>query len=251
MIKLYVLYGGDIICRDATWLNKDLELKGEVALANPVFLIHHPKGRILWDTGLSDKLIDKSHGIESWIFHLNMKKRLIDQLSELELSPQEIDYLAFSHTHLDHTGNAGYFASSTLIMQEKEYALSFESENKLSNYEDIEPLKNSKTLKLNGDFDLFGDGSIVFISTPGHTVGHQSLLLRLSNTGTIVISGDVTYYEESFLQMGVPKFNHDEANSISSILKLQTFVKEENAQLWIQHDKEQFSRFRLSPEFYD
>jgi len=251
MIKLYVLYGGDIICRDTSWLNKGLQLNAEIALANPVYLIDHPNGLILWDSGLPDTLIDEPHGIEPWIFHLSMKKRLIDQLSELGLSPKNIDYFAFSHTHVDHTGNARYFTSSTLIMQEKEYALAFESEDRLSNYNDIEPLKNSKAIKLNGDYDFFGDGTVLFISTPGHTPGHQSLLLRLSNTGNIVVSGDVTYYEESFLRMGIPTFNHNEANSISSILKLQKLVKDENAQLWIQHDKEQFSNLRLSPEFYD
>lgn len=251
MIKLYVLYGGDIICRDSSWLNKGLELEGEIALANPVFLIHHPKGRILWDSGLPDKLFDVPQGIEPWIFHLSMKKRLIDQLADLGLKPKDIDYFALSHTHVDHTGNARYFASSTLIIQEKEYTLAFESENKLSNYADIEPLKSSKVIKLNGDYDFFGDGTVLFISTPGHTAGHQSILLRLSNTGNIVISGDVTYYKKSYLQMGIPTFNHDEANSLSSIHKLQKLVKDENAQLWIQHDKEQFSTLRLSPEFYD
>lgn len=250
MIKLYALYGGDIICRDISQLNKGLDVSGEIELANPVFLIDHPNGRLIWDSGLPDTLIQQKEGIENWIFHLSMKRSLISQLEEIGLTPNDIDYFALSHTHNDHTGNANYFKQSTLIMQKSEYAKAFEAEEKPYNYHEIEGLKESKVLKLNGDYDLFGDSSVQFISTPGHTVGHQSLLIQLEDEGPVIISGDISYYEDNYHRRGIPNFNWDADESLKSIEKIQKLKEELGAQLWIQHDKESFDNLKLSPEYY-
>lgn len=250
MIKLYVFYGGDIICKDKSQLNKGVDLKGEIALANPVFLIEHPKGRLVWDSGLSDQLVAKQEGAEAWIFHLSMKKGLLSQFEEIGLHPNDIDYFALSHIHNDHTGNANYFTSATLIMQQKEYEIAFNTVKKPFNYNDYKELKGSKVKKLNGDHDMFEDGSVQFIATPGHTPGHQSLLLKLENSGTIIISGDISYYKENYEQQGIPTFNADEEESRASILKIKQLVADNNAQLWIQHDKNLFNSLKTSPEFY-
>lgn len=250
-MKLYVLYAGDIICRDLSQLNAGSTDTGEIALANPIFLIHHPKGWVLWDAGLSDELIHQKGGVDSWIFHLSMKKTVLSQLSEIGIDPNDIDYFAFSHVHNDHTGNANYFKSARLIIQEKEYDTAFNTEKKPSNYSDYEELKHSEVLKLNGDFDLFGDGKVQFIATPGHTAGHQSMLLKLENTGTIIISGDIAYYQQNYEERGIPTFNSSKEESITSIQKIEGLRKREQAQLWIQHDKTHFNTLKLSPNYYD
>lgn len=249
-MKLYVLYGGDIICRDVAQLNSGMEHGGEMALANPIFLIEHPQGRVLWDSGLPDGLIDTSEGVEAWIFHLKMQQTVLGQLAELSLQASDIDYFALSHVHNDHTGNAHYFKASTLVMQEKEYEVAFHSEKRPYNYGDYELLKDSKVLMLRGDHDLFGDGLVQFISTPGHTPGHQSLCVKLEQTGTVIISGDISYYEENFRNKGVPTYNTDYAQSLASIAKIEHWVQSHEAQLWIQHDKDRFEKLRLSPEYY-
>lgn len=250
MIKLYVLYAGDIICRDVSQLNAGFPEKGEIELANPIFLIQHPRGCLLWDAGLSDELVKQPDGIEAWIFHLKMKKTVLEQLNEIGLQPDDINYFAFSHIHNDHTGNAGYFAAATLIMQEKEYDLAFEQEKKPFNYNDYRALENSEVIKLNGDHDLFGDGTIRFIATPGHTAGHQSLLLKLEKTGYILISGDISYYAENYRQQGIPTFNTSKTDSLASLEKVKKLVKTYDAQLWIQHDKAHFESLKLLPEYY-
>lgn len=250
MIKLYVFNGGDIICRDIAQLNSTLSTTGEKELANPVYLIHHPKGLLFWDSGLSDDLIHQKEGVEPWIFHLSLKKTLLSQLEEIGVQPADIDYFAFSHVHLDHTGNANYFKTSTLIMQEKEYNIAFNKDNKPFNYSDYQDLESSEAIKLNGDYDLFGDGSVQFISTPGHTPGHQSLLVNLKETGPILISGDICYYQESFQQKGVAKFNSSYKESLSSIEKIRTLMEHTKAQLWVQHDKDQYDSLKHSPLFY-
>lgn len=249
-MKLYVLYAGDIICRDVSQLNEGFPDTGEIELANPIFLIQHPKGWLLWDAGLSDELVHQPEGIEAWIFHLRMKKTVLEQLKEIGVKPDDIQYFAFSHIHNDHTGNANYFKSARLIMQEKEYDLAFNKEKKPLNYDDYKELENSKAIKLNGDYDLFGDGTVRFIATPGHTAGHQSLLLKLEETGYVLISGDVSYYAKNYRQKGIPTFNTNKEESLASIEKVEKLVEEYDAQLWIQHDKAHFETLKLSPEFY-
>lgn len=250
MIKLYVLYAGDIICKDVSQLNEGSSPKGEIALANPIFLIQHPKGWVMWDAGLSDELVNQKEGVEAWIFHLSMKKTIVSQFEEIGIRPSDVDYFAFSHVHNDHTGNANYFKSATLIMQEKEYDTAFNTDNKPFNYDDYKELEDSKVMKLNGDYDLFGDGTIQFISTPGHTAGHQSLLLELEETGSILISGDIAYYQENYQNKGIPTFNTDKEESSASIEKVRQLVKKKNAQLWIQHDAANFETLKLSPNYY-
>ena len=249
-IKLYVLYAGDIICRDVSQLNEGFSETGEVELANPIFLIHHPKGWLLWDSGLSDQLVHQPEGVEAWIFHLRMKKTVLEQLREIGLKPADVNYFAFSHIHNDHTGNAHYFAASTLIMQEREYDLAFDQEKKPFNYDDYKALENSEVIKLNGDHDLFGDGTVQFIATPGHTAGHQSLLLKLEESGYVLISGDISYYAENYEKKGIPTFNTSKSDSLASIEKVRKLVEKHNAQLWIQHDKAQFESLKLLPEYY-
>lgn len=250
MIKLYVLYAGSIICRDISQLNDGDSEQGEIELANPIFLIHHPKGWVMWDAGLSDDLVKEENGIESWIFHLSMKKTVMAQFEEIGIHPSDVDYFAFSHVHVDHTGNANYFKSARLVMQEKEYQIAFNPYQRPYNYDDYKELEHAETLLLNGDYDLFGDGTIRFISTPGHTPGHQSLLLKFEQTGSVLISGDIAYYDENYRNKGIPIFNTDKNESLVSIEKIEQLLKSENAQLWIQHDKEHFETLKLSPDFY-
>lgn len=250
MIKLYVLYAGSMICTDASQLNDNLTQSEKVPLANPIFLIEHPKGYLLWDTGLSDELIHEKEGRENWIFQLRMHKTVKEQLDEIGVKPEDIDYLAFSHMHIDHTGNANDFKSSTVIMQETEFEVAFDTTNKPYNYADYEALKDSKIIKINGDYDLFGDGSVQLISTPGHTAGHQSLLVRLEKTGPVILSGDITYYQESYVNDGLPKFNVNREQSIASLERIKKLIEKQKAQLWIQHDKDRFDSLKLSPEYY-
>lgn len=250
MIKLYVLYAGDIICRDIAQLNEGTAEKGEIELANPVFLVHHPKGWLMWDAGLPDTLEHQPEGMEAWIFHLRMTKTLMSQFKEIGIQTGEVDYFAFSHIHNDHTGNAHYFKAAKLIIQKKEYDVAFNPDKRPFNYEDYKDLENSEVIKLNGDYDLFGDGTVQFIATPGHTAGHQSLLLKLEKTGAILISGDIAYYEVNYKNRGVPTFNTSKEESLASIEKIEQLVSRENAQLWIQHDMANFKKLKLSPYYY-
>jgi glyoxylase-like metal-dependent hydrolase (beta-lactamase superfamily II) len=105
--------------------------------------------------------------------------------------------------------------------------------------------------KLQGDHDIFGDGSATIISTPGHTPGHQSLLVKLPRTGAIVLSGDAVHFRSNWENRGVPANNTDKERTLASMQCIADVMAKENAQLWINHDKAQRDSLKMSPGFYD
>jgi glyoxylase-like metal-dependent hydrolase (beta-lactamase superfamily II) len=105
--------------------------------------------------------------------------------------------------------------------------------------------------KLEGDHDVFGDGSVMLLSTPGHTPGHQSILIKLAKTGAIVISGDAVHFKDNWDNRRVPVFNVDKEKSLASMQRLADVVREHKAELWIHHDVAQSERQRKAPAFYD
>jgi N-acyl homoserine lactone hydrolase len=116
----------------------------------------------------------------------------------------------------------------------------------------FEGLAESKTVLLNGeDHDVFGDGTVVIKSSPGHTPGHQSLFLKLANTGNVLLSGDLYHYPEEMTFKKVPITDPDREQTAKSRETIEAFVKQNNAQLWIQHDYIGGTKRKIAPAFYD
>src|SRR5262245_23694000 len=159
------------------------------------YLIVHPRGTLLWDTGvIPDELIQPGGTTEA---RATVQKTLRSQLAEIGYKPSDITYLALSHNHYDHSANANNFEGSTWLVQKAERAAMFPDTppaNPTNAAIRFNALKSSKTVLLDGDHDVFGDGSVVIIATPGHTPGHQSLLVNLRKTGPVVLSGDLYHY---------------------------------------------------------
>ena len=116
----------------------------------------------------------------------------------------------------------------------------------------FEGLANSKTIMLNGeDHDVFGDGTVVIKSTPGHTPGHQSLFLKLGKTGNVLLTGDLYHYPEEITLKKIPSFDTNKEQTAKSREMIEEFVKQNHAQLWIQHDYTSGIKPKVAPEFYD
>ena len=113
----------------------------------------------------------------------------------------------------------------------------------------FESLRNAKTVRLAGDHDVFGDGSVVIKPAPGHTPGHQVLFVRLPKRGPVILSGDMVHLVYSWENRVVPSFNFDVAMSGRSIDAIKDFAKQNNAQLWVNHDKEQHATIPKAPDF--
>jgi N-acyl homoserine lactone hydrolase len=218
------------------------------------FLIVHPRGTLLWDAGvIPDELVKPEGTVEA---RATVHTTLQGQLAAIGYKPAGIEYLALSHNHYDHSANANSFAASTWLVQRPERAFMFPDTppatppNGSARWSE---LRNSKTKILDGDYDVFGDGSVVIISTPGHTPGHQSLFVNLKKTGPVVLSGDLYHYPaERELKNFTPFSNlGDASQEVASKAKVEALLKEKHAKLWIQHDIIADAELRKSPAYYE
>jgi glyoxylase-like metal-dependent hydrolase (beta-lactamase superfamily II) len=176
--------------------------------------------------------------------HWKRPKTLASQLDQLGVKPADIRYVAVSHTHPDHIGNVTLFPQSMLLVQRAEY----EWPNPLGvgRFKPDHPVT-----KLEGDKDVFGDGSIMIISTPGHTPGHQSLLVKLPKTGAVLLSGDAVHFKSNWENRGVPSMNVDKDKTAASMQRIADIMAKEKARLWINHDKAQRDSLNMAPSFYE
>lgn len=250
--KLYVFECGKIIVKDISSFSPGVDEGVRKELTNSCYLIAHKKGMLLWDTGLIDAI--GVEGIDVWngAFNMRVEKTLMSQLDEIGIDPEDIQYLAMSHSHGDHTGNANQFKSSTFIIQEEEYDAIFSDKAKENGFEPAtyKELKNSKTIKIKGDFDVFGDGEVIIKRAIGHTPGHQMLYVNLKDTGPIMLSGDLYHFTKNRDHSRVPSFNFNKEETLKSMVEIESFIKEKKAQLWIQHDLEQNKTIKHSPSYY-
>jgi N-acyl homoserine lactone hydrolase len=251
--KMYVYNCGSIEVGDISLFTGQPEDKGKAkTLAVSCYLIEHKNGTLLWDTGLPDALAQMPGGTTMGPFKLSVQKPIVEQLKATGYSPENIRYLAFSHMHGDHSGNGNPFAKSTLIVQKEEYDAAFgaEPQKYRFNPDYYNALKNSKVIKLTGDYDVFGDGSVVIKRALGHTPGHQVLYVNLPKSGPVVLSGDLAHFQENWDKRRVPVLNFDKAATLASMENIDKFIKQTGAKLLIQHDAEQNATIPHAPTPY-
>lgn len=254
-IKLYVLDCGNIEVVDLVVFQPGLPKGVKKDLAVSCYLVVHPQqGILLYDTGVGDIYADKGKTLIQGFANFSLKRKLSDQLREIGVRPEMVNYIAMSHLHLDHTGNSGLFPHALHLIQEEEYAAAFESPNDeqlVGDRQLVQSLRQNKPKRLSGDFDVFGDGSAILKRTPGHTPGHQSLLVKLAKSGEVFLSGDLVHYIDNWVSGVVPGFNFDQKKSLQTMADVQRFLLVNDARLWIGHDLEQSANIKHSPFFYD
>lgn len=253
-LKLYVLDCGTIRANDLSLFNPYLSKGAKLDMVVPCYVIKHPtKGTLVWDAGLQDVVSKSKSGIDAsgGAFHLTVKKTMLSQLHEIGINPKDVTFFAPSHLHLDHSGNANYFSHSKLVMQKKEYQIAFSKNAGNYGFDKTlySRLENAEKIMLTGDYDVFGDGSTIIISTPGHSPGHQSLYLKLLETGPVILSGDLYHFEENRANYGIPVWN-DKKQTIQSFARIDNILANTSSTLWIQHDPEEAKSKRMSPNFY-
>lgn len=254
--RMYVFYCGESRTEDvsANW-SPGVDQGKPREFSNNCYLIRHDKGWMLWDTGLSDSIASKPEGVSvlGGLLVLHVKRTLASQLAELRLSPADVKHLAISHFHSDHCGNANLFTAATLYIQRPEYDAAFGPEPAKFGFvpANYEKLRANPVVKLDGDHDVFGDGSVVILSTPGHTPGHQSLLVRLPKSGAVLLSGDMVHFDSNWSNRRVPARNFDRDLSARTMERMAAFLAARNARLWINHDKAQSATIAHAPEYVE
>jgi N-acyl homoserine lactone hydrolase len=256
-LRLYVLDCGKITPASVENYSLKPSEMANTEMITPCFLIVHPRGTMIWDTGeIPDSAFQNGVSPQK-LNAYTVDRPLLPQLAAIGYTPADITYLALSHYHGDHVANASLFAGSTWIVQkgDRDPILAPRPAGQPSRVPDpkfFEGLAESKTILLNGgDHDVFGDGTAVIKSTPGHTPGHQSLFLKLANTGNVLLSGDLYHYPEEITYKKVPANDPDREQTAKSREKIEEFVNQNHAQLWIQHDYTAGSKRKIAPAFYD
>ena len=254
-VKLYTLNGGKVQVNKLELFSQDTTYTGQTKVfADAFYIIKHPKGTLMWDAGLPETLVNLPEPFTdpSGAFTISRQDSVIAQLSKIDMTPNDIDYISLSHTHFDHSGHAEKIKNAKWLVQTTEYDF-ITSENTAKNnadiYNAVNDLKNVQ--KLNGDHDVFGDGTVIIKSMPGHTPGHQVLFLKLQNAGNVLLSGDLYHFQENRDTKGIPSFNYDVEATLKSMDAFEAFAKENNAEVYIQHSTKDFDRLPKYPKYLD
>jgi N-acyl homoserine lactone hydrolase len=203
------------------------------------YLVKHGDEYLLWDTG---------HSMTAP--KVAPKVSIVDQLAKINLKPDDIKYVGISHYHADHTGQVGSFPNATLLIGKGDWdAITSPKPGPGVNFA---PFSNwstggGKVEPLPNDKDVFGDGSVIILYTPGHTPGHHSLLVKLPKTGAVIISGDAVHFRENYKNDGVPWFNFDRSQTIASIERLKKIQENFGATVIIQHDARDIDKLPAFP----
>lgn len=252
-VRLYVFENGAIRGLDPKLFNFTREELKEVDFTNVSYLVVHPNGTLMFDAGAIEDSHFKADGVPVTEGILTATKPLLPQLASAGYTPADVTYFAMSHYHSDHTANANAFAGATWIVQKAERDFMFTDKPQgIVQPAQYSALKTAKTRILNDeDLDVFGDGTVVVKSAPGHTPGHQVLFVKLPKTGPVVLAGDLYHYPEERTTGRVPTFEFNVDQSKASRAKIEAFVKDQHAQLWIEHDIATHAKLPKAPAFVE
>jgi N-acyl homoserine lactone hydrolase len=252
-VRLYVFDCGVIQGLDPALFSFKKEELAETELAVPCFLIVDPRGTLMWDVGVIPDNAFKEDGQPVTEGPSTVTRTLKSQLAEIGYSPEDITYLAHSHYHSDHIANSNEFAGSTWLVRPIERDAMFAAKPPaLVDPKDYDQLSRAQTVLITKDeYDVFGDGKVIIKSAPGHTPGHQVLILHLKKTGNVMLAGDLYHYPEERKVNRVPTFEYNKEQSLASRAMIEDYCKRTKTQLWIEHDYAANSKLKKSPKFYD
>jgi glyoxylase-like metal-dependent hydrolase (beta-lactamase superfamily II) len=250
-VRLYVIDCGTLVYNRPEDYDLTREEVADTNMSVPCFLVIHPRGILLFDTGLSDRLVGRPlyENVDEGYGQIKFTT-LRGQLADIGVTPADITYLAISHRHWDHVGNANDYAGSTWLTQKAELDFMFGPTADAAHLPLYSRLAQARKQVFGGDHDVFGDGTVVLKFTPGHTPGHQSLYVKLAKTGGVLIAGDLYHYSEERTLHRMPK-EEEATGTPQSREAIERFLKAQNAQLWVGHSTTFFKNAIKSPGWYE
>jgi glyoxylase-like metal-dependent hydrolase (beta-lactamase superfamily II) len=250
-VKLWRLDCGTIQVNNLDLFSDTFAYAGQKrTLTDSCYLIAHGTDYLLWDTGLPAGLKGAPTDAKAPLSP-TLTQTLAEQLATIGVKPEQIALVGISHYHFDHTGQAAAFAKSKLLIGRADLeALKTEPVPFGADPTLLAPwLKGGASVEeVTGDKDIYGDGSVVMLSMPGHTPGSYALLVQLKDKGPVLLSGDIVHFEEQFKADGVPGFNTNRAESLASMDRMQKIAKKLKATLVVQHDANDIAKLPAFPK---
>ncbi|HEX6374138.1 MAG TPA: N-acyl homoserine lactonase family protein [Allosphingosinicella sp.] len=213
-------------------------------LTDSCYLIRHGENYLLWDTGLPGELAGKT--VPMGDMTLTVTRTVADQLRQIGVAPDQVNFVGISHRHEDHIGQAADFRKATLLIGSED----FEAIRKGDSARRLAPWIDggSRAERIDGDHDVFGDGSVVMLFMPGHTEGHHSLLVRLPKLGPVLLTGDLWHFTENVGNRGVPSFNTNRADTLASMDRFDAIARKLKAKVVIQHEPADIAKLPPFPQ---
>lgn len=251
-IRLYVLDTGLIECADYALYSPSVGPGTYQEMSVRSYLIVHPEGLLLWDTGVADSVAARPDGErlnDTHVFRVPITLR--SQLEATGYLPSDVGLIGFSHLHIDHVGNLDLFSAARGLMQQAEYDAAYGPQAEELGYmpESYAALDPGNVQTVVGERDVFGDGTVVMLPLPGHTPGHQGLLLDLSETGRVLLAGDLSYSVADYAAGAVRRLNVDVDASRESINAAKA-LEIAGARVWLHHDINAQQKIPIAPYFY-
>jgi glyoxylase-like metal-dependent hydrolase (beta-lactamase superfamily II) len=248
-MELWRLDCGDFnMKRFGAWFSDTFQYPpGAKALVGSCYLIRHGDDYLLWDTGMSDTLIAKPVDNEQQT--MSLKRSVVDQLKQIGVTPAQIDMVGISHFHGDHTGQARHFPGARLVIGKGDWdALKGTDERLKDTRQDLAHWLTGpgQSIPVGGDADLFRDGTVLMLAMPGHTPGHNALLVKLAS-GPVLLSGDQYHFTEAVKNRGVPSFNTNRADTLASHDRFDRIAANLKAKVIIQHEPSDVAKLPAFP----
>ncbi len=220
---------------------------GPKPITDSCYLIRHGDRYMLWDTGLPGELV--GNPAVSPAQTMSLKERIVDQLARIGVKPEQIEIVGISHYHADHLGQAADFPKAKLVIGAGDLQVLKTVKGEFIQPQRLKPWLEggAPMVEARGDVDIFHDGRVVMLSTPGHTPGHYSLLVRLAS-GPVLLSGDLYHFTEQVANRGVPPFNHDRADTLASMDRFDRIARNLKAKTIIQHEPADIARLPAFPK---
>jgi glyoxylase-like metal-dependent hydrolase (beta-lactamase superfamily II) len=213
-------------------------------LVGSCYLIRHGENYLLWDTGMPAALV--GHPDVNPVMTVTLRTKIVDQLARIGVRPEQITMVGISHYHGDHTGQARDFPNARLLMGAGDFAVlrgrAAEAQADLAHW----LTGGGQATEVQGDLDVFQDGSVTMLNLPGHTPGHHGLLVRLAS-GPVLLSGDTYHFAEQVAHRGVPPFNTDRAQSLASMDRFDRLGRNLHARVIIQHEPADVAKLPAFP----
>ena len=251
-MKVYAMTCGRLKAKKNIFI-PDAKRGGMIEMPVPVFLIAHVKGNVLFDTGPNPEVFEDGAGRWGGLAKVfqpvgSENSSVVSQLARRGIPLDSIRYVVNSHLHFDHAGGNQFFSKATFLVSNKELMMARDPANEGNGYFSSDWNHRLDYQGIDGEWDIFGDGKLVIIPMPGHTPGHQILVVRRDAQKTLILSGDSAPLKENYHKYILSRNNIDNDQTLASMKKLHVLVEAENAMLIHGHDPDQWENIRIAPE---